>query len=153
MNFTPFFSGALLASSLVFTAGARPHGKEPWPAPAAEKARKNPLASSPAVLQAARAVYTDKCEQCHGERGKGDGPEAMMYDVKPANFSDAKMMAEMTDGEIFWKISEGRQPMPSFKKQLTDLQRWQLVHFLRYFANKPVARAPSKAAKATSPNH
>ena len=42
----------------------------------------------------------------------------------------------MTDGEIFWKISEGRAPMPGFKKQLSEEDRWQLVHYLRAFAAK-----------------
>jgi len=46
------------------------------------------------------------------------------------------MMEEMTDGEIFYKISEGRRPMPSFKKRLTEEQRWQLVNYVRTFAPK-----------------
>ena len=68
-----------------------------------------------------------------------------MYDVKPADLTDAHMMSEMTDGEIFWKISEGRQPMPSFKKQLSEEQRWQMVHYLRTFAKRsPKAAAGNK---------
>ena len=114
-----------------------------WPVPEAAKKLKNPVAGGPAAVRAAKAIFADKCAQCHGDRGKGDGPEAMMYDVKPADLSNAKMMAEMTDGEIFWKMSEGRQPMPSFKKQLSVEQRWQLVHLLRTFVNKAVPSRPA----------
>jgi len=39
-----------------------------------------------------------------------------------------------TDGELFYQISEGRKPMPSFKKRLSEEQRWQLVLLIRSFA-------------------
>jgi len=58
----------------------------------------------------------------------------MMYDPPPANLTDASHMNKMTDGEIYYLISEGRKPMPSFKKRLTDEQRWQLVLLVRSFA-------------------
>ncbi len=51
-----------------------------------------------------------------------------------SNFTDAKIMRPQTDGELFWKISEGRDPMPSFKGQLTDTQIWQLVNYVRTFS-------------------
>lgn len=146
--------GALILAGLVCLAVslALAHGKN-WPVPEEAKKRPNPVAASPAVWEAARAIYADKCAQCHGDAGKGDGPEAMMYDVKPADFSDAHMMGEMTDGEIFYKMSEGRMPMPAFKKQLTEEQRWQLVHYVRTFAPKPKHKsdAAKPAAKKPAP--
>jgi mono/diheme cytochrome c family protein len=134
------FLVAALATALTFA-----HGDKKWPAPESAKAMKNPVAATPAALQAAKAIYDDKCLQCHGETGKGDGPESMMYSTKPADFTDAHMMSEMTDGEIFYKMTEGREPMPSFKRQLTEEQRWQLVHYVRTFTPKPKPKAdPAK---------
>ena len=136
--------GLLLASGLLLaTAGA--HGKHDWPVPDAAKKRANPVPQGEAVLRAARPIFAEKCATCHGDTGKGDGPESIMYSVKPADLTDAKMMAEMTDGEIFYKITEGRQPMPSFKRQLTEVERWQLVHFLRTFAKNRTAPAKKAA--------
>jgi mono/diheme cytochrome c family protein len=43
-------------------------------------------------------------------------------------------MNSVTDGEIFYQISQGRKPMPGFKKRLTEEQRWQLVLYVRSFA-------------------
>ena len=40
-------------------------------------------------------------------------------------------MSAETDGSLFWKISEGRGPMPPWKQVLTDKQRWQVVDYLR----------------------
>ena len=135
--------------SLLVASWALPHGNKNWPVPEEAKKKTNPLAASPAALQAAKAIYDEKCAQCHGDAGKGDGSEAMMYDVKPADFTDAHMMGEMSDGEIFFKMSEGRMPMPAFKKQLTEEQRWQLVHYVRTFAAKP--KPDSKKSAKNSP--
>jgi len=102
-----------------------------WKIPEEAKLRRNPLESSPQALAAARVIYLDKCVQCHGETGKGDGPDAAMYYPSPASLIDAKHISGVTDGELFYEISQGRKPMPSFKKRLTEEQRWQLVLFVR----------------------
>jgi len=133
---------AVMAAALFFAGWASAHD-EKWVAPAEAKKLKNPVAPTPENLSAARAIYMDKCANCHGDKGLGDGPEAGMYDVQPSNLADAHMMSEMTDGEIFWKIGEGNKPMPSFKKQLSDEQRWQVVNYVRTLAPKPAGRAGS----------
>ena len=102
-----------------------------WKIPEEAKLRRNPLESTPQALAAARVIYLDKCVQCHGETGKGDGPDAAMYYPSPASLIDAKHISGVTDGELFYEISQGRKPMPSFKKRLTEEQRWQLVLFVR----------------------
>ena len=125
---------------------------KPWVIPEEVKKLKNPLAPSESTLKAARRIYVDKCAQCHGERGKGDGPDALMHSPAPADLTDAGRMNTVTDGEIFYQISEGRKPMPSFKKRLTEDQRWGLVLFVRSFST-PSAPPPheknSDAGKST----
>ncbi len=102
--------------------------------PLPDKERKNPLTASEANLAAAREIYGIKCSDCHGEKGKGDGSEAMMYDPTPSDLTDAAKIGKLTDGEIFYQITEGRKPMPSFRKKLSEEQRWQLVLLVRWFA-------------------
>jgi mono/diheme cytochrome c family protein len=108
--------------------------RQPWVVPAAEKEIKNPLTASEANLNAAKQIYDDKCVNCHGDKGKGDGSDAMMYDPAPEDLTDAAKMSNKTDGELYYQITEGRKPMPSYKKKLTDEQRWQLVLFVRSLA-------------------
>lgn len=134
---TRFQAVVLLALAALAAAGMLAHDKNDWPVPEAAKKLKNPVPANAETLKVAKAIYDDKCAQCHGDTGKGDGPEATMYKPKPADLTDVHMMGEMTDGEIFWRMSEGRDPMPAFKKQLTEEQRWQLVHYLRTFTPKP----------------
>ena len=57
-----------------------------------------------------------------------------MHDPAPSDITDARHMNTVTDGEIFYQISEGRKPMPSFKKRLTEDQRWGLVLLVRSFS-------------------
>lgn len=143
-----------LALSLSLVLGLRSaHGDKSWTAPEEAKKLKNPVAATPESLAAAKAIYLDRCARCHGEQGKGDGPEAPMYSVKAPDFTDAHLMGDRTDGEIFWKISEGRRPMPSFRMQLTDEQRWQLVNLLRAFRAKPAPPSSHAPASKKSRSH
>jgi len=107
--------------------------KTPWTVPAEEKERKNPLTYSESNIASAKQVFSDRCANCHGDKGKGDGSEAMMYDPAPSDLTDAAKMSKLTDGEIYYQITEGRKPMPSFRKRLTEQQRWQLVLLVRSF--------------------
>ena len=69
-----------------------------------------------------------------------------MLPRKAANFTDAIKMATMTDGELFWKMSNGRAPMPAWKELLPVKQRWELVNYLRTFAHTS-ANASKSASK------
>ena len=134
------FTLSLICLAIVFGA----FHKTPWVIPAAEKERKNPLTLSEANLAAAKRWYSDRCADCHGDKGKGDGSEAMMYDPAPSDLTDSAKMSKLTDGEIFYQITEGRKPMPAFKKRLTEEQRWQLVLLVRSFTAAPAAPSPPK---------
>lgn len=105
-----------------------------WVVPEEFKQLKNPLPPTDSNLQAARDLYREECAQCHGEHGQGDGPEATMHSTTPADLTDAGRMKAVTDGEIFYQISVGRRPMPSFKNRTTEDQRWQLVLLVRSFS-------------------
>jgi mono/diheme cytochrome c family protein len=104
---------------------------KPWVAPDEARSVKNPVPASQENLAAAEMLFQDNCLLCHGEKGMGDGPGAKTIKVKPANFTDKKLMSAETDGSIFWKMSNGRGPMPPWKDDLTEKERWQLVNYIR----------------------
>jgi mono/diheme cytochrome c family protein len=105
-----------------------------WNIPEDAKLRQNPLQPSTQALDAARVLYGDHCERCHGKTGKGDGPDATKFSTSPRDLTDTSRMSAQSDGELFYKISEGRRPMPEFKTRLTEEQRWQLVLLMRSLA-------------------
>jgi mono/diheme cytochrome c family protein len=125
----------LLGTNAVRTVASPPQGED-WTAPDAAKKVKNPVPANPTTVAAGKVVYTNNCARCHGDGGKGDGPDADLYDPGPANFTDGSLMRGMPDGELFYKITEGRPPMPSFKKDLSETQRWQAVDYVRTFVKK-----------------
>lgn len=120
----------LSAIVLLTLASSAFYQQTPWKAPASADAQKNPLTADAATLTAAKAVYVKECQSCHGKKGKGDGPSASTLDVQAGNFSSAATQGQ-SDGALFWKIQEGRKPMPSFKKKLTEDQAWQTVVYIR----------------------
>lgn len=122
----------------------------PWIAPPEAKSLANPVSMNATTIAAGKSIYADHCARCHGDQGNGDGPDASMYKTPPGVLSDARVMGQQTDGEIFWKIGEGRRPMPSFAKELTDEQRWELVNYIRSLA-KPTPSNPAASAPPTPP--
>ena len=75
------------------------------------------------------------CVICHGEIGKGNGAASVALETHPANFLAIEIKNE-SDGAIFWKMTEGRPPMASYKTLLTDQQRWELVCYIRKLEEK-----------------
>jgi|SRR5579859_4870868 len=135
-----------LAAYFAYTAFSRAI----WSIPPEAKLVKNPIHDDPAIAaKQILPVYLDKCSECHGETGQGNGPQAKMYDPRPSMLTDAPHLATVTDGELFYVISEGHKPMPSYKRKLSEDQRWQLVLLVRAFSHTvspqpPPAPQPSK---------
>jgi len=101
----------------------------PWTAPESEKSKKSPIAASHKVVEQGKKVAQVNCVSCHGKGGKGDGAAAMALNPKPADWTSKKIQDE-SDGEIFWKITNGRGAMPAWR-HLPDNDRWALVQYIR----------------------
>jgi mono/diheme cytochrome c family protein len=104
-----------------------------WKAPARAARKKNPVAGDEKSLARGQAVYTKECLSCHGETGKGDGTAAADLNPKPRDLRTPKIW-EQSDGSLFWKLTEGRKPMPSFEKSLSEDDRWNVINYIHKFA-------------------
>lgn len=108
-------------------------GYKEWIAPESANSLVNPfIGNEAAAAKEGRKIYFKLCFVCHGDYGKGDGAAGAALNPKPRNFTLEKTQSQ-TDGTFFWKITEGRPPMASYRDILTVNQRWQLVNFLRTF--------------------
>ena len=107
-----------------------------WKAPPRAAARKNPIPADDASIAAGKAAYAANCLACHGAKGKGDGPAAPSL-KRPVGDLSSQKAQEQTDGALFWKITEGRPPMPAFEKLLAEDQRWHVVNYIRTLASSP----------------
>lgn len=86
-----------------------------WVAPKDAEAVKSPVSSTAPLLADAKVIYTSNCSPCHGDKGRGDGPAAQGLNPRPADHTSATVQSE-SDGSLFWKLSEGRNPMPALQK-------------------------------------
>ena len=107
-----------------------------WVAPARAAKKKNPIEANEASLAKGKAVYVKECASCHGDKGKGDGPAIKDLEKKPEDLS-AKKTVEQSDGALFWKITEGRKPMASYEKTLSEEDRWHVINYTRSITAKP----------------
>lgn len=106
---------------------------DPWPVPDKYKNMANPVKSDATSLATGKTLYNQHCKSCHGTKGKGDGPKAAQLDTECGDFSKAAFHSQ-TDGELFYKTSEGRKDMPSFKKKIADQNDiWAVVNYMRTF--------------------
>jgi mono/diheme cytochrome c family protein len=81
-----------------------------------------------------KKVYADKCLKCHGEKGKGDGPEAADLEKKPADYTDKAKMGKFTDEDLKKVTREGKKPMAAFGKKLTAKEIEDVIGYIRTFA-------------------
>jgi len=101
-----------------------------WKAPADAASLTNPVKDRPDAAQLGREFYMQKCGDCHGKEGKGNGWMSKMVARPPTNLA-SRMVQANTDGELFWKITNGKSPMPAHRVRFDDEQRWLIVSFLR----------------------
>ena len=93
----------------------------------------NPVKADAGSLATGKTLWNQHCASCHGKTGLGDGTKATQLETTPPDFSKAAFQSQ-TDGAMFFKTSEGRDDMPSFKKKIPDQEDiWALVNYMRSF--------------------
>ncbi len=101
-----------------------------WQAPKSASDLKNPFAGLESATAEGKTMYNQMCAICHGRKGDGKGGGGVSLDPKPSNFLSLEVQNE-SDGDIFWKLTEGKPPMASYKDILSEDQRWKLVNYIR----------------------
>ncbi len=132
-NLKNLFAGvAFMSTCLLFTQATvaqKPAGK-PWPAPESALKMKNPVKSDDGSIKEGKDLWAQHCKSCHGAKGKGDGSKAAKIEISCNDFSKPEFK-KVTDGELYWKTTEGRKPMPSYKEKLSDSERWKVINYMR----------------------
>ncbi len=100
-----------------------------WSAPPEAVKRANPIPRDQTSIARGRNLFKTYCIACHGPEGRGDGPAAAGLNPKPPNL--VKMAGHHADGDIAWKIANGRGPMPGWEKTISEEDIWHLTNFIQ----------------------
>lgn len=124
-------AGSVVLMSFSLTSNLSTIYQDKWVAPASSKELVNPRTGAESTANG-KSIYETRCLVCHGVTGNGDGPAGKALNP-PAGIFTSDAIQSQTDGEIFWKISEGRGAMVGWKLILSDQDRWDLVNYIRTF--------------------
>ncbi len=106
-----------------------------WTAPADAARRGNPIPSNSLSRERGRTLFEANCAGCHGPTGRGDGPAAARLETLPPDLYETA--GQHPDGDLAWKIANGRGAMPAWKGMLTESQIWDLVNFIHNLDDSP----------------
>lgn len=84
-----------------------------------------PTEVTPADRERAKTIWSERCANCHGPTGHGDGPGAKLLPKPPRNFADATWQGSVDDARIAGVIVDGglRYGLDSNMAANPDLQR------------------------------
>jgi mono/diheme cytochrome c family protein len=91
----------------------------------------------PADVSRGKVLYERHCMTCHGPRGYGDGPNALLLTITPANFhrpgsflkSDETLLRMIEHGGVF-------SPMHSWRGRLTDGEMQDVLAYIRVLSQQ-----------------
>ena len=154
MSRTAKFSAGVLILGLAagFTTGfagpkaemrQEPQAGAPAPIPAEDAAKKNPVKPTPDGMSEAKKLYGYHCAMCHGKDGDGKGDLAADMKLELKDWRNPDSLAKMTDGELFYIVTNGRGKMTGGEGDRTKEEvRWNLVNVVREFAKKDAGAKP-----------
>jgi mono/diheme cytochrome c family protein len=90
-----------------------------------------PLPVTGTLLKRGQQRYTIHCSPCHGQVADGNGITKKIGAMAVvANLHDRRIV-EMTDGELFYVITHGRNLMGAYGPNVNVEDRWAIVAYLR----------------------
>jgi mono/diheme cytochrome c family protein len=110
-----------------------------------------PVPVTPDLLERGRERYTINCSVCHGQSGYGDGTVALHAAVlkeagnanawvAPKNYHTDDMRKQPV-GQLFNTITNGARTMPAYAKQVSVLDRWAIVAYVKALQRSQHAEA------------
>jgi hypothetical protein len=103
-----------------------------WMVPEEKKGKLSPFHFNEEARKTGERLYVLNCKSCHGIPGKAN----FINLVPPPGDPATEKIQHNSDGEIFYKVTTGRGPMPSFKNALSSTDIWNVISYLRTFNSK-----------------
>jgi mono/diheme cytochrome c family protein len=120
----------------------------------------SPLQSTKKNVLRGKEIYTAMCTHCHGKEGHGDG--AISKNGHIQGIPDyAGKLKDLPEGKMYHTITYGKGLMGQHASQLTQLDRWQVIEYVKClqkgiaepeFDANNLLKLPTVAAPADSIN-
>jgi len=114
-----------------------------WKMPPEAAKVPNPVRPTATSLTAGKKSYGIDCAMCHGKDGDGKGDLAIDMKLKMLDYTDAPALKNMTDGELFYIIKNGKGDMPAEGDRVKPDEIWNMVNYIRSLAKKDSAKPKS----------
>lgn len=76
-------------------------------------------------------IYAQACQRCHGESGRGDGPDAADLLDDPGDLTDLEKIHLNSDRVMYNIVTEGVGGMEGFADELPESDRWAVAYYAR----------------------
>lgn len=101
-------------------------------------------------LAEGQAIYAQRCADCHGKNGAGDGSQAAALAARPVDWIQPAVLMNRSDQELANAILNGQgSSMPAYSSALSQDQALAAAAYLRKLA-QPASNAVAAAAEPTA---
>ena len=90
----------------------------------------NPFPVTAQLMARGQQRFQINCSPCHGLLADGNGVTKQFGMAVVANLHDPRIV-QMTDGELFYVITHGRNLMGPYEAQVTPEDRWAVIAYVR----------------------
>lgn len=90
----------------------------------------NPIPITNQLMAQGQQRYNINCAPCHSKVGDGNGVTKKFGMAVVANLHDPRIV-QMTDGELFYVITHGRNLMGPYGPNMRPEERWAVVAYVR----------------------
>ena len=118
-----------------------------------------PEVPAEASAEKGRDLFVMACAPCHGESGRGDGPnidtlvDSAGLPLRPRNLAQGELKVSDEPEQVYLRLAAGIPPaMPAFHESLPPVDIWSIVKYLEadFFSGKMARAISSSPTKAPS---
>jgi len=104
---------------------------------------------NPALVGEGKIAYQNRCADCHGPTGRGDGASCERLQARPRNFALETFDKGRKPAEVFETVTAGSgDAMPAFT-DLSEQERWAVSYYVLILrASGRNERAATAAARS-----
>jgi mono/diheme cytochrome c family protein len=77
-----------------------------------------------------KALYQQKCQMCHGEKGEGNGPGSVAFPTPPQNFTKPEFWQNDPDKKIMNAVEKGYKLMPLISLEPNQIK--EIIDYITY---------------------